>query len=396
MDFVDEFMLETEGIRVPESFRLWTALATLSGVLERRVWTHTDRGFLYPNMFIILTGSPASGKSLCVNLARNLWAGVPGIYLGPDNPTKRSFLDELEAAVRVGVNGSTSIYCALSVACREFGVLVPRHDPAFLEDLTDLYDNPAMYTAPRSSVKSVNIQKPTINILAAATPDFLFDLLPEVAWGQGFTSRLFFIYGSRINTTDRNIFAKKTDSAMAKLSERLNHDFNEVHGEFIWEDAAAETFNDWYNTGMKPEPDYGRLQHYNGRRDAHTLKLSMLSSVARGGFPVVKLSDFERARSWLLAAEKLMPDVFRAMAAKSDIQLIKDMHYQIYTLYSCVARDKRQPVAEEKIWEYFESRATSDRIPQLINQATKSGWLKPGKYPGTYVPRPLDEVVKAE
>lgn len=383
-------------MRVPESFKLWTAITILSGVLERRVWTHTDIAPLYPNMFVILTGSPASGKSICVNLARKLWISVPNLYIGPDNPTKRSFLDELEAAVRVGVNGSTSIYCALSVACREFGVLVPKHDPGFLNDLTDIYDNPPMYTAPRSSVKSLSIQRPTINILAAATPDFLFELIPEVAWGQGFTSRLFFIYGAKIISTDRDIFAKKTDSSMSALCARLNSDFDTLYGEFEWEEDARNAMNSWINSGMHPVPDYGRLIHYIGRRESHTIKLAMISAVSRGGFPFVKLQDYERAKRWILDAEKLMPDVFRAMASKSDAQLIKDMHYQIYTLWSCVARDKREPVPEEKIWAFFENKATSDKIPNLINQAVKAGWIKSGKYPGTFVPRPLNEVNKAE
>lgn len=392
-DWIETFLIETEGIRSPESFRLWTAIATLAGVLERRTWTHTDSGLLYPNLYTILSGAPSSGKSLCVNTARNLWATVAGLHLGPDNPTKASFLDCLEAATRVATNGSgNSIYCALSVACREFGVLIPKHDPAFLEDLTDLYDNPIMYTAPRRSTKSLVINKPTVNILAAVTPDFLHDLLPETAWGQGFTSRLLFIYGTKDRDMTRDIFKKRRDLNTALLSAKLTEYFEELHGEFEWHPETMAAVNEWFQAGLPPVPNYGRLQHYLGRREVHTLKLCMISCVSAEHGMCVTRSDFERAKRWLLGAEALMPDVFRAMAQKSDTQLIHDLHFHVYSLYSRVARDKRKPIAEAVIWEFLKDRAPSERIPRIIDTAEKSGWLLRGTYPGEYVPRPLSEV----
>ncbi len=390
MDFIDEFMKQTEGIYSAESFRLWTAITTISGALERRVWTHTSIDPLYPNMFVILTGSPAAGKSICINIARRFWADVSELKLGPDNPTKASFLDALEASIRVTDSGT--IFSAMSVACREFGVLVAKHDSAFLEDLTDLYDNPPSYTSPRRTSKSLNIQKPTINVLAAATPDFLFDLLPEVAWGQGFTSRLLFIYGEAVQDKERNIFAKRSAGAFNELTKYMKEIFK-LQGEFEWDEDAKDAMNSWYNSGMMPKPTYSKLQHYNSRRMPHTLKLSMISSVSAGNFPFVKLSDFNRAKSWLLSAEERMPDVFRAMVQKSDLQLLVDMHHHVYALWSRVARDLRKPIPEKEIWSYFEQRAVSERIPKLIESAIKTGRLKPGKYPGEYIPGNLTDVV---
>lgn len=285
------------------------------------------------------------------------------------------------------------IVSPLAIACREFGVLVPKHDAAFLGDLTDLYDNPNVYKAPRRTSKSVEIMKPCLNILAAATPDFLYDLLPESAWGQGFTSRLLFIYGTQ-TSKERDIFKKRTDFHFAKLLSKLTETFNELHGEFEWAPNAQRDMNLWFNSGMKPVPNYGRLVHYLGRRDAHLLKLTMISSVSAENGLQIRLSDFERALDWLLNAEKLMPDVFRAMVQKSDKQLLDDLHWHIYTIYNAVAKDKRRPVDEKEIYSFLDDRTTSDKIPRLIDQAVKSGRFRPTKYPGEYIPQPLDGVVE--
>lgn len=389
MDFVDEFMSQTSGIRSPEPFRLWTAITILASVLERRVWTHTDRGHLHPNLYTILAGAPAAGKGLCVTTARSLLAGVSGLHLGPDNPTKAAFLDCLEAAVRLSV-GTTTVFSAMAVVCREFGVLLPKHDTAFIEDLTDIYDNPPLYTAPRRVSKSVSINKPTVNILAAVTPDFIGDLIPETAWGQGFTSRLLFIYGTRVPMNGRDAFAKREDINASRLVACLKTIFEDLEGEFNWDEDARSEFNTWVNAGMDPIPNYGRLVHYIGRRDVHLLKLSMISAVSANQRLCVKRSDYERAKRWLLDAEARMPDVFRAMSQKSDAQLIKDLHFHVYSLWARVALEKRKPVPIGEMWKFLEEKAPTERVPRIIEAAIRSGWFVRGTYPDEYIPKVLE------
>lgn len=390
MDFIDEFMKETESIHSPKLFRLWTAITILAGVLERRVWTHTDVDPLYPNIFAVLTGSPAAGKSICINIARRFWAEVKELHLGPDNPTKASFLDCLEAAIRPMDNGI--IFSAMSVPCRELGVLIAKHDLAFLSDLTDIYDNPHSYTSPRRTSKSLDIQRPTINILAAATPDFLYELIPEVAWNQGFTSRLLFIYSEPVHDRTRNIFAKRKHNAFDGLIKFVQIAFKH-YGEFEWDEDAKDFINDWNNKGLHPRPQHSKLLHYCGRRMPNVLKLSMISAVAAGNFPFVKLNDVLRAKDWLLEAENAMPDIFMAMVQKSDTQLLSDVHMVLYANWSRIAMKDRVPVKEHEVWAEFEKRALSERIPKLIEMMLKTNRLKRGKFPDEYIPGLLNQVI---
>ncbi len=145
---------------------------------------------------------------------------------------------------------------------------------------------------------------------------------------------------------------------------------------------------------MEPTPQYGRLTHYISRRETHILKLAMISSVSAEHGLRIRASDFERAKHWLLTAEALMPDVFRAMVQKSDIQLIKDLHFHIYGLWSRLPRDKRKPVHEREIWAFLEDKAPSDRAPKILEAAIRAGWLARATFPNEYIPRTLDKVTE--
>jgi len=397
VDWIETFVRDTEGIQSPLSFRLWTAITTVAGVLERRVWTETDKGPLYTNLFVLLSGVPASGKSLMVGQARKLWTDTTGsgqerLHVGPDNPTKKSFLDFLEKSVRTYTNGTgITVFSAMSMACSEFSVLFSKAESQFFGDMTSLYDNLDQYFAPRADKsKSVDITKPTVNILAGVTPDFLADLLPESAWGQGFTSRLMFIYGSKVENPDRDVFAKRPKDTHELLQNELKKMF-QIGGEMLWDDDAQKALNQWFAEGLPPKPDYGRLVHYAGRREAHVLKLAMISAISYHQKLTVTLGDFERAKKWLLDAEVTMPDVFKAMRQKSDSQLLQDMHQWTYAKWAGIVHDKRKPLKEELLWEFFSERTTSDKIDRLIQAAYRSGIIRQGTTPNTFVPRPRNE-----
>lgn len=395
-DWIEDFVDYTASVRSPTMFRLWAGILAVSAILERRTYTVTDGPDpLRPNMYISLVGAPASGKSIAVGLVRKTIGSIGGLGLGPDNPSPASFLDALAATTKIALNGGGSvIQSALTVLCREFGNFIPKYDEGFIANLADIYDNPILFSAPRRTSKSVAIEHPTINILAAATPAAL-GTLPEAVWGEGLTSRIIFIYATQ-PTGIRNIFRKGQQINMGDFTKRLEEFYNEVHGEFLWEEEAQNAIHHWFNVEKcAPVPTYGRLVNYIGRRNEHVMKLAMISSVSAGNFPHVTLRDFVRGRQWLLDAEKSMPDVFRSMTAKNDMQLIQDAHYHLYVRYSKIGRDDRKPIPEKEINQYLENKTTSDRIPGIILQMERSGRIKKTGF-GDYIPLPFDPHMNVE
>jgi len=394
LDWIDAFIEDTEPLS-GLSFRTWTAISIIGAALERRAYTYTWKGILYPNLYTFLAGGPGSGKSIMVNQARNFFLKLKGFHLGPDSPTRRSLLDKLQSSIRnVGpINGfDVSLYTAMYLASTELGVLISKYDTGTLSDLSDLYDCRDKYTAPRASTTDVEIEKPTLNILGAVTHDFIGELFPDLAWGQGFTSRIIFVYGIKHAPANPNRFARPK----MNYTKALNTDLakvSELGGEFIWTDDAQDAFQAWASVGMPPIPTYERLKYYLERREVHFWKLSMISAVSRTGKLTVETEDVERAKQWLIDAELTMPDVFRAIAQKSNYQLIRDLHQHFYAIYTSLVEKKRQPIPEENIKDWLAKRVTSNQVQNIFDTAVDAGYLsKSPVYSAHWIPRRMDQV----
>lgn len=344
----------------------------------------------------MLTGGPRSGKSLAVKEARKLWKTIPGFAIGADNPTKSGLTKDISLSLRTYMNGADSpyVFSSLAVPCEEFGNLITKYDNEFLSFLSHIWDNPPDYQTSRTSVQSFNIDAPNMTILAGVTPDALGSTFPDLAWGQGFTSRVLFIYAERPKIDTTNLFQKRVEPATTELAEQLGKIYN-LYGEAVWTPSAMDALVEWSGADMPPVPTHSKLRFYNGSRLAHTIKLSMISAISARRELSVELEDFERARSWLLEAETFMPDVFRAMAQKSDLEVISEMHIHLRRLYDRRTVAQRVPIEDEILWEYLAMRETSERIPRIIEAAERGGWIRrAGMRNGRpiWIPRPLNEV----
>lgn len=386
-DWIDSYVDETAKVPSPESYRLWSAITAVSGVLERKVYSVGQAGPIYPNIFTLLVGPPASGKTNAIRPIRELWARMDGLSLAPDNVNRASLIDALTKCFRTVVNGTTAAYSfsAMAVPCSEFGVFFTHHDIAFLSILNHIFDAPPSYREDRivSGVREVN--KPYLVVLAGTQPDFLNSFLPEEAWGMGFMSRLIMIYADKAPPTD--IFGTIAQSSTTMIPE-LGKIFD-LKGEFTWTMNAVNEINAWNRLGCPPVPEHNKLSHYCGRRGLYVAKLSMISAVSRSAGLTVTAEDVERAKSWLLEAEGPMPDIFRAMGAKSDSQVIKDMHYHLYRLWATLALKERKPLPTKELYKFLHERVPSDKIIRLIEVAEKTGYIRRGTYPDEWIPSPI-------
>lgn len=393
-------MSATEGIRSPDIFRLWTAIFTIAATQQRRTYTYTHVSIdpLCPNLYIGLAGPPGTGKNLGINISRRLLSRVRGLNISSDNFTKASFVTEMQNSNRVFMNGAEApmILSSLAAPIVELSNFLSRNDTEMMSVLTHIFDNPDSYDEPRVSVAPRSVDKPNLSIIAGVTPDYLTELFPEVAWGQGFASRWIFIYSEKVRFSNTNYFTKRPQTDLANLVPPLVR-FFDYGGEFTWSKEAQQAHEAWLDADMPGAPDHSRLRHYASRRDIHIPKLAMISSVAAGRNLFVDIEDYERAHTWLADAEAVMPDVFRAMIAKSDSQLVADLHYELWMKHwSRHVHTQRQSIPNEVLWEFLSTRTTSFNIPKVIENAERSGVIRRDpKFPTTpaprWIPRPLNE-----
>lgn len=389
-DWIDKYMEYTDGIPSPEIFRLWTGISAVAGALERRVWISTARSVLYPNLFVLLVAPPGVGKSQAITQVSELWYSTKRFHVAPDNMTKASLIDAINAAdgKRVIPTGLLE-YHSLLVGSSEFGVLVPAHDMEFLNVLNHIYDNPRTYRENRRSLaNNIEIVNPQLNIIAGTQPGFLASLLPEEAWSMGFTSRIIMVYSATPVTV--SLFGKQEDrrGQFKALSERLK-DFGDLMGEATFDPDAVAELERWMRNGLEPVPHHSKLQHYNPRRMLHVLKLSLVSAVSSSGTTYVSLSDVNRARDWLLHTEQLMPDIFRDMVGKSDSQVLQELHFFLWQIW---AKGKK-PIHESRAIHFLQQRVPAEKVERVLDIAVKSGIIsrQDGATGPAYVPRPSHE-----
>jgi hypothetical protein len=351
---------------------------------------------------VCLTGISGSGKTEAINIARVLWAQLDKFFLAPDNLTPAAFYDALFGSLKVQIsngssNGSGGVpdMCSPMTVCnRELGVLFPAYDRGWLSDLSDLWDNQDFWKSARRQSTTVEIDRPTLNILSGVTPKYLGDVMPEIAWGQGFAARMLYIYGHRdINSVKGIDVLKPLNKTDLTVLENMLKSIYLLEGEYNWTPAAHDEINAWYEAGLPPIPQHTRLTEYRTRRLQHAMKLSMISAASAGHGLDVQLEDFERAVSWLTNAEVQMPNVFRSMSAKSDSQTINDLHYYLWTKYASVKREDRKPVGTNELHVWLYDRVESHRIQSIINTAERIGAIKRGLLPDEWEPQPFDKQI---
>lgn len=388
-DWLELFLEYTEGIPSPDIFRLWSGIAALAGALERRVWIETARSKLYPNLYTLLVAPPGVGKSQAISHVTELWYATKDLHVAPDNVTKPALIDAIQASSRKLVLSETGLmeFHSLLVSSSEFGVLVPAHDLEFLNTLNHIYDCPRNYRENRRSMgdNQVDITNPQLNILGGTQPAYLANLLPEEAWGMGFTARVIMVYSSRAINVPLFSTQEPRTTEFGYLIRRMREISKQFGAMDFTEEAKAE-IERWANEGCQPVPTHSKLANYTSRRILHSLKLSIISAVS-SQHSVIELSDFDRGRSWLLAAEQTMPDIFREMVGKSDVQVIDELHFFCWQLW---VKDKR-PVHQARIVHFLQHRVPSDKVLRLIDIAVKANILDQIAGTDTYIPRPKSD-----
>ena len=311
-----------------ETFRRWTAISALGAILERKVWVSTGSD-LFPNLFVFLVGPAAIGKTRAIIAMQDILREVPDFHFSPNVMTKASMIDCLFEATRTFPNwekgpGGMGSYHTMYVAVDELSMFMAKWDEEIVGALTSFFDGHYFLEAKRTANLRREIERPNLNVLCGATPDMLMKVIPEVAWGQGFTSRVILVYGDNSNMKD--IF----DVPELEAGRRdLVHDIKLINrtafGQFTPSPTFQSAFHEWRESSCNPRPSHPKLKDYVGRRHTHVLKLAMIAAVDRGGHDILELEDFDRAKSWLLSCETNIERIFEAGSATIDFKAMEEI-----------------------------------------------------------------------
>lgn len=347
MDFIEDFVRETDNGVVPERYRRWAALSTLSAATDRRVWTSIRPNTpLWPNLYVLLVGKPGSGKTLAVQAARAALATRPGLYMTESSITQESLIKEL--AGRNDPDDPETVWHPSSAAVfvNEFGTFLRRPESDVMALLSDIYDG---WDFSRRTIKrGLDMAEHVyVGILGACVPEWFAEGFPHNQYAQGLPTRFFFVWGKKPKPADLPAFVYDDPlgghRAKYRCSTRVAAglaDGAAPEGFMSWAPEAGEANSAWQAEGFPPEPTDLMLEGYNSRRDIHVAKLSLLVALSRHPRTMrIELSDWERAREVMLEAE---PHMGRALSS---------------------AGGNEQRTQEDAVAAYVEARYDGSRAP---------------------------------
>ena len=366
--WITRFIEATANIESPVIFRKWIAISTISAVLEQKVWITTSSP-MYPNLYTFLVAPPGGGKSRAINLAHDLISALPDPFIAPTSINAASIIDHLLECKRIILNlpDAPIEYNAMSILVGEFGTFMSSYDDDLMAILTDFYNVHSYGQRRRGGQLKIKIERPSLSLLIGTTPANLMKFMPENAWGQGFASRILFIYGDEKEIVDD--FAQ----SKAELPADLIHDLgiiNTLIGQFSVTMDYRKAINAWreLDENIPPKPNHPRLRHYNSRRKEHLYRLSMISAIDRGNALILTKDDFNRAMSWLIEAEQHMPKIFETTIDISDSAVMDEAVHMI--------ENRGGSITEGHLFRFVRQRVPAHAVSRIVEVMERSGMIQ--------------------
>lgn len=318
--------LYAEETEAPRQFWTWAGISTIASALQRKVWLPFGFEKLYPNLYVILVGPPASRKAAPVKFSRNILKEIE-IPIAVDSSSKRSFTQELAETAKREIfrfEGKQIPQCAISVISPEMSTLLAVNPKEMIEVLTDLYDAPDWWDYKTSGKGEDRLYNVIVNCLIATTPTWLMENLPQSAIGGGYTSRHLIVYGDHVHKRVTIPWARKVEDlsderrskAQKLLYRDMTTDLREISstvGQFSWSAEAFTLFDSWYHNideVLRTTPDE-RLQPFVGRMHTIALKVAMCLTVDMGSSLVLEAPIVENA---ILRVEGVLAKAAEAFA----------------------------------------------------------------------------------
>lgn len=313
-DFLSAYLKYTEKSEPPTSYHIWTCLAVMGAALQRRVYLRWGFKTLYPNLYTVLIGPSGCRKGTAMNIGKDLLTEINGLNVSSESVTREALIRDMKDGVTSFTDPTDQMlkyHSSVCVVSEELSVFLGQQNVKFLADLTDWFDCSDQWTYRTKGSGTDKITGVCVSILGATAPDWLRSILPQEAFGGGFTSRVIFV----VEEAKKQIVPDpRIPPEILAIRPNLIHDLEQLStmaGEMIFLEETMDIYTEWYKEQSKtPAIKDPHFAGYCERRAVHLLKLSMICSASRSNERIITPEDFKRARVLLESAEQKMPRAF--------------------------------------------------------------------------------------
>lgn len=187
------------------------------------------------------------------------------------------------------------------VAASELNSIIGENNTQMLTFLQEMWDGGSYSYRLKST--QYEIKDAVLGIVGGTTPTQIALALPAEAVGQGFTSRIIFVFADRQHA--RIARPRLDEDAGETIARIFGTVFDKFEGAFTETPEAASKHDEIYARGISLKDP--RFVHYCDRRQTHLQKTAMALAAGRGS-QIVECRDYEFADELLTATELTMPD----------------------------------------------------------------------------------------
>ena len=366
-----EFTRETES---PDAYHFWTAAAIISAATKRQVFFQMNQFQIYPNLYVILVGPSGARKSIASGIGIDL-AVTAGLRKFSDKITGAALIKDLSNATEKRIEGDTKsskiqLCSPIIIYSSELGVFMgpDAYGSGVIADLTDLYDCPSKWEKKTISRDSETIIAPYVTMLAATTPQTLKDCIPTSAVGQGFTSRILFIWaGGRRKRVPIPPWGVEYESLKSLLIKDLASIGN-LRGEFKFTPGGFEAYKKYYLSAPEPEDEFEdeRLRGYASRKSIHLLKLAMVLSTADRDDLTITEKEISGGLDALRWMESGLPSVFAGHGSAATSQ-------DVVRVFNQILRSRGSIISQQELTKRNYSHLSSTELSMVIETLKQGG-----------------------
>jgi len=334
MNMLDQWVELIQPFGFSERFVRWSFLTSISSLLENRCYLMDHGGgYLYPTLYTLLVGAPATFKTttcdrVVEDLLRPLMTGTEVPFMGPNIASPagliRAFVRHNKKNIANDFKSSPMFIYAPE--WQQFYADIGGGE--LIRDLLSFFDpKPPGVALTKEIVKEASqfeIVSPALTILGCATQKAIMDTKMMIHASNGIVSRFLFVHETIRPRGCRQLVDIKTSTVLKELQVRCQV-LRALRGPFTLTKEASNRLSDLMSLNAEwfaQNQSETLFSQYMARRMTHLKKISMLLSVCEGTSQEITLAHITQADLMLRDIEPNMTKAFGMTAIKGDPHLL--------------------------------------------------------------------------
>jgi len=324
MSFLRNFMIWNEGTEVPEQYYFWSGIATLAALTNGRVWIKMGRYDIFPNLYIVLLGPPANGKTSAMRRAEKVIRQFEDIPVSAQSETPEGLVRFMrEGCVQAFQLGNDTIpHTPITCFLPELSNFFSKDAAGMVDVLTGIWDcaGENFHRRTKGSGEDM-LPRPSVNLLGCTTQDWITNYMKADIVGGGFSRRV--IYVNELMTDDsKRVPWPETTPEQHKSFENCvayGQVLRTVVGEMQYAEGARAWWDKWYCT--RPISRESDVRGFHKSKPAILLKVATLVALSERPELRVTIEDFELALALLDKTEVNLHKVFQSIG-RNELNII--------------------------------------------------------------------------